>query len=242
MKSLVLPVFILLTGCALGSSNAENSAQISTINVSETGEQRLPTPTARDIIDGNRPYFIGPFDKLVIDVFGIEELSKREVQADATGNFSFPMAGTVQAGGKTPAEVEVVLRSRLSAAYIRDPQVTVNLKEAVSQVVTVEGQVVEPGIYPVIGKMTLLRAIAKAKGTAEFAKLDDVVIIREVDGQKYAGLYNLKQIRRGVYSDPEIFGNDVVVVGDSKARRMFKDFLQIVPLLTTPIIVALQRN
>ena len=108
--------------------------------------------------------------------------------------------------------------------------------------ITVDGQVKEPGLYPVIGKMTLMRAVATAKGTAEFAKLDDVVIFRTVNGQKLAALYNLKAIRRGYYNDPEVFANDVVVVGDSQARRLFKDALQLVPLLTTPLIVALQQK
>jgi polysaccharide export outer membrane protein len=57
-----------------------------------------------------------------------------------------------------------------------------------------------------------------------------------------AALYNLKAIRRGQYNDPEVFANDVVVVGDSAARRLFKDFLQVAPLLSTPIIVLLQGN
>ena len=100
----------------------------------------------------------------------------------------------------------------------------------------------EPGLYPVIGRMTLIRAVATAKGTDEFAKLDDVVVFRTVNGQQYAALYNLKSIRRGGYPDPEVFANDVVVVGDSAARRFFKNALQVAPLLTTPIILLLQGS
>jgi polysaccharide biosynthesis/export protein len=68
------------------------------------------------------------------------------------------------------------------------------------------------------------------------------VIFRTVKGQQLAALYNLKAIRRGNYQDPEVFANDVVVVGDSQARRLFKDALQFVPLLTTPLVIALQNN
>ena len=175
-------------------------------------------------------------------MFGIEDLSKKEVQTDASGRISFPLAGVVEAAGKTPAEVEDVLEERLRGRFVRDPQVTVNLKETVSQVITVDGQVKEPGLYPVIGRMTLMRAVATAKGTAEFAKLDDVVIFRTVKGQNMAALYNLKAIRNGAYADPEVYANDVVVVGDSAARRLFKDALQIVPLLTTPLILTLQNR
>ena len=210
------------------------------VQVAKSGE--LPPPERTDLVEQNRPYLIGPFDKLIIDVFGIDDLSKKEVQTDAGGRISFPLAGIVEAAGKTPAEVEEEIESRLRGRFVRDPQVTVNLKETVSQVITVDGQVKEPGLYPVIGRMTLMRAVATAKGSAEFAKLDDVVIFRTVGGQKMAALYNLKAIRRGYYDDPEVFANDVVVVGDSAGRRLFKDALQVAPLLITPLILLLQNR
>jgi polysaccharide biosynthesis/export protein len=228
----------MLASC--GSSQLGSTGTASDVTVVQQGA--LPEPMRVDLFEQNRPYLIGPFDKLTIDVFGIEELSTKEVQTDAGGRISFPLAGIMEAAGKTPSELEVEIEDRLRGQYVRDPQVTVNLKETVSQVITVDGQVREPGLYPVIGKMTLMRAVATAKGTAEFAKLDDVVIFRTVNGQKLAALYNLKAIRRGVYNDPEVFANDVVVVGDSAARRLFKDALQLVPLITTPLVVALQSG
>jgi polysaccharide biosynthesis/export protein len=241
-------VFVILAALAIASCAGtkplgEGSILLDgkpTVQIAQSGA--LPPPERTDLTEENRPYLIGPFDKLTIDVFGIEELSKKEVQTDAGGRISFPLAGIIAAAGKTPAEVEGIIEERLRGRFVRDPQVTVNLKETVSQVITVDGQVKEPGLYPVIGKMTLMRAVATAKGTAEFAKLDDVVIFRTVAGQKMAGLYNLKAIRRGNYDDPEVFANDVVVVGDSNGRRLFKDALQIVPLLTTPLILLLQNR
>jgi polysaccharide export outer membrane protein len=128
----------------------------------------------------------------------------------------------------------------LRVRYIKDPQITINLRETVSQVVTVDGAVRNPGLYPVVGRMTLIRAVATASGLSEFADQSDVVVFRTVNGQKYAALYNLKAIRRGVYDDPEVFANDIVVVGESEARRLFRDLLQLAPVLTTPLVVALQ--
>ncbi|WP_188236174.1 polysaccharide biosynthesis/export family protein [Sphingopyxis sp. LK2115] len=230
-----LPLVAMTSGCAAPQLGGSPHVRV-------IPADSLPEPGGGDTLSDERPYLIGPFDRLTIDVFGILELSKREVQTDASGRFSFPLAGVIQAAGKTPAEVEQDLRSKLMLAHIRDPQVTVNLKETGSQFVTVEGQVRKPGLYPVVGRMTLLRAIATAEGTAEFARLDEVVVFRTVEGQKYAALFNLKAIRRGAYADPDIHANDVVVVGDSASRRLFRDVLQVVPLLTTPIVVALQNN
>ncbi len=238
-RFLLLVLSAALASCG-GSSQLGGAGSISDVKVVESDV--LPEPTRLDLFEQNRPYLIGPFDKLIIDVFGIEELSKQEVQTDAGGRISFPLAGVITAAGKTPGELEEEIESRLRGQYVRDPQVTVNLKETVSQVVTIDGQVREPGLYPVIGRMTLMRAVAVAKGTAEFAKLDDVVIFRTVNGQKMAALYNLKAIRRGYYNDPEVFANDVVVVGDSQARRLFKDALQIAPTLLTPLVYILTTN
>ena len=197
----------------------------------------LPPPGRADVVARDRPYLIGPFDKLIIDVYGIDDLSKKEVQTDAGGRISFPLAGVIEAAGRTPGELEKIIADRLRERFVRDPQVTVNLKETVSQVVTVDGQVREPGNYPVIGRMTLMRVIATAKGTTEFAKLGQVVVFRTVNGQKMAGVYNLKSIRKGEYADPEVFANDVVVVDDSWRKHFMKDFLQIAPLMATPIIL-----
>lgn len=196
----------------------------------------FPAPERSDLVANDREYLIGPFDKLEIDVFGVEELNKREVQTDASGRMSFPLAGTIEAAGKTPAEVAVMIEDRLRERYIRDPQVTVNLKETVSQVITVDGQVREPGLYPVVGKMTLLRAIATAKGTTDVAQTKNVIVFRTVNGVKMAALFNLDAIRRGNYDDPEVYANDVIAVDESTAKRFFKDALTVAPTLTYALV------
>ncbi|MCP5395638.1 MAG: polysaccharide export protein [Sphingomonadaceae bacterium] len=200
----------------------------------------MPVPTATDLVVGARPVLVGPFDRLSIDVFGVSELS-RNVQADASGRFAYPLVGTVEAGGKTPTAIAQEIEARLRGDYVRNPQVTVNVTESLSQRLTVDGEVTKPGLYPVFGEMTLMRAIAQAEGASEYADLKDVVIFREVSGQRYAGLYNLAAIRRGVYADPAVYAKDVIIVGDSEARRMFDAVLRAAPLITTPIIV-LARN
>lgn len=240
--SVTMRILPLALAAALGLSACSSGGPLvgsDKVKIVKQGD--LPPPSRVDLATQERPYLIGPFDKIVIDVFGVEELSK-EVQADASGRISMPLVGTIDAAGRTPSELADMIAGALRGRFVRNPQVTINLKETVSQVVTVDGEVREPGLYPVIGRMSLMRAVATAKGTSEFAALDDVVIFRTVNNQRLAALYNLKAIRRGLYSDPEIFPNDVIVVGDSQARRLFKDVMQIIPMLTTPLVVALQSN
>ena len=199
----------------------------------------LPAPTRKDLSSSDRPYLIGPFDKLTIDVFGVADLS-REVQVDASGRISLPLVGPLPAAGRTPEELAADAAARL-ARYVKNPQVSVNLKETVSQVITVEGQVNKPGLYPVIGRMTLLRAMATAEGTTEFAKLQDVVIFRTVNGEKMVARFNVRDIREGRYEDPEVFANDVVIVGNNAARRLFRDILTVAPAIFSPLAVILTR-
>ena len=71
-----------------------------------------------------------------------------------------------------------------------------------------------------------------------FAKEDQVVLIlRTVDGQKYVGLYNLQALQRGNYTDPMLYPEDIVMVGDSPARRRFDTFLQIFSLVSSSIVL-----
>jgi polysaccharide biosynthesis/export protein len=232
-------VAALLAGCAYGPDGGR---------VGETGQVQvvaadsLPTPTIGDSLQQTRAYTIGPQDVLVIDIFGVEEMTGREFAVDAAGRISLPLAGSVEAAGKTPEQLAAAITEGLRKNYMRDPRVAVNVKEAVSQLVTVDGQVLQPGLYPVLGNMTLMDAVASAKGLGEFAKQDDVVVLRTVNGQRYAGVYNIAAIRRGNYPDPAIYANDVVVVGDSAALRRMKDLITVLPAITSPLIYILDGN
>ncbi len=231
---LVLAIVALATGCA-GREPLQSTAHL-TVVPDSTG---LPAPDRNDLTAADRPSLIGPLDTIQVDVFNVPDLS-REMQVDASGRISMPLAGTIEARGKTAGELADAVEAALRGRYVRNPEVTVNIKSSVSQVVTIDGQVIEPGLYPVTNQMTLMRALASAKGLSEFAREDDVVILRTVNGRKMAGLYNIAAIRRGMYDDPAIYANDVVVVGDSPQRRLFRDFISLSPLLAAPLVAFLQ--
>jgi polysaccharide biosynthesis/export protein len=223
----------LVAGCAGGQQLSSNGR----LTVVES--QGLPAPQRSDLTAPDRPSLIGPLDTIQVAVFNVPELSQ-ELQVDASGRISMPLVGTVDARGRTAGELAEAVAAALRGRYVRDPQVTVNIRNSISQVVTIDGQVVEPGLYPVTNQMTLLRAIASAKGLTEFARQEDVVILRTVGGRKMAGLYNIGAIRNGAYDDPAIYANDVVVVGDSPQRRLFRDFVSVAPFLAAPLIAILQ--
>lgn len=227
-----------LTAACLLAGCGSRPQLTSTPTLQVTDGKSLPAPTGGDLVGETRAYLIGPFDRLSVDVYGVPDLSK-QVQADASGKIQLPLVGEIQASNQTTAQLAEAIEARL-ARFVRRPDVSVNVTESVSQVLTVDGQVAQPGLYPVVGKMSLMRAVALAKGTTEFAKLDDVVVFRTVGGQRMAALYNLKAIRQGLYDDPEVFANDVVVVGDSPGRRLFKDILAATPLLVSPVVALIK--
>jgi polysaccharide biosynthesis/export protein len=224
-----------IAACSNGPVLGEGPEPLTVTKLSD-----LPPPTGADLVVASSPYRIGPFDKLQVTVFGVPELSGK-FQVDAAARLSLPLAGTIDAVGLTPAELGQAIDARLRGNFVKNPQVSVNLEETTSQVYTVDGQVGQPGSYPALGNITLMRAVANAKGAGEFARLDDVVVFRSVGGRPMAALYNLGAIRRGTYPDPKIYANDIVMVGDSKSKRLFQQFVQMFPLLTTPLVIGLER-
>jgi len=225
---------LLVAGCSTPSLVGSETIQI-------VPGAALPAPQGVGAVNLDREYVFGPGDRLSIDVFGAPELSKT-VQADSTGRIALPLVGELDVSGATPSQLAETVEDRLRGRYVRSPQVTVNLVEGLSKVITVDGEVKDPGLYPVMGRTTLMRAIARAKGMTEFAQQKHVVVFRTVDNQQMAALYDLRAIRRGMYEDPEVYANDVVVVGEANARRLFDIVLQGAAILTTPIVAVIQRR
>jgi polysaccharide export outer membrane protein len=227
-------VATLLAGCATPQPPT-STEQLTVVDTNGV----LPPPDRGDLTAGDRPALIGPLDTIQVDVFNVSALS-REMQVDASGRIAMPLAGTIDARGRTAAELADAIETALRQRYVRNPEVIVNIKNSVSQVATIDGQVNDPGLYPVTNQMTLMRIIASARGMSEFARQEEVVILRTVGDRRMAGLYDVAAIRRGAYPDPAIYANDVIIVGDSPQRRLFRDIISASPLLVAPLIAILQ--
>lgn len=175
-------------------------------------------------------YRIGPLDKLNITVFQVKDLTLDEVQVDGSGRVFLPLIGVVMAAGKTTQELSTEIADRLRGQFLQSPQVAVWVAEAISQKVTVDGSVVEPGVYTMSGPTTLLQAVAMAKGPdLKYANLSRVAVFRTINGQRNAAVFDLKAIRAGRAADPVILGNDVVVVEGSAVKGMFREILSALP-------------
>lgn len=225
LKALVAAAAIFgLVGCA---TNREFGLAPE-IEVAQLTELPAPkTPTA---------YTIRRQESLEIFVAEAEALSGTYL-TDAEGYLSFPYVGDLLVVGKTPAEVARMIANGLRGEYVIDPQVRVQPTTVPELTISVGGEVEEPGTFPSATSQSLIRAVNNAGGLTDYAKNDDVLILRTVDGQRYVGLYNLQAIQRGNYGDPMLYPEDIVMVGDSPARRRFDTFLQIFSLVSTGIVL-----
>ena len=168
-------------------------------------------------------YKITASDLLEIEVFGVEDL-KRTVRVNTAGSITIPLVGMVQVAGLTATEAEAVIAKRYGADYLQNPQVSVFIKEFTTQRVTIDGAVNKPGIYPLTGQITLLRALALAGGGGQLANMEDVLLFRSSGvGPQEVFKYDVKKIRKGELEDPLLKGDDLVVVNRSATREFLKD-------------------
>ncbi|WP_168191408.1 polysaccharide biosynthesis/export family protein [Thermomonas aquatica] len=194
----------------------------------------LPAPdttAASGAYEGATDYRIGAQDLLEISIFGVQELNK-EVRVNSNGQVSLPLIGGMMAGGKTIPEFEAELAKKYSEGFLQNPQVSVFVKEFTSQRITLEGAVAKPGIYPITGRTSLLQAIALAGGVDDkLADLGGIVLMRKVAGKRQAAVYDLREVRRGNIEDPQLYGDDIIVVEQSGSKTAFRRFIESMPIL-----------
>jgi len=181
-----------------------------------------PSEGAGTTILSNRQYRIGPSDEIEVEVFQVPDLSGVE-KVNARGYINMPLIGRVLVAGLTQEQAEKLIADKLKAEYLQDPQVNIDIKDYVSQQVTVLGSVKSPGVYPLKGPTTLLQVVALAGGPISIADVSTVLVFRANEkGEVMGYIVNLGEIQTGAKKDPKVVGNDRVVVPRSGSRAMIK--------------------
>ena len=221
--SLVLLAFpaVLLSGC--GGSRMDTSQM--------TAAQPAVMVDA-PVGSADAAYRIGVGDKLAVRVFQVPDLSFDELVVDTSGNIQMPLIGSVQSAGRTSTEMSSDIAARLGARFLRNPQVTVSVAEAASQKITVDGAVAKPGVYEMRGSTSLLQAVAMAQGPSAVADLSKVAVFRTIDGQRSVALFDLASIREGRASDPQVYGDDIIVVDTSRLSVFMREIVAALPGLS----------
>lgn len=214
-------LMILVCGCGGPSMNLDQMVAAQPVDLHNV--QTVASPSVE--------YRIGVGDKLDVRVFQVEDLSFEALVVDTSGNIQLPLIGAVRGAGRTAGEMASDIAGRLAAQYLRDPQVTVTVKEAASQKITVDGAVTKPGVYEMRGSTSLLQAVAMAEGPTRVADLTKVAVFRTIDGRRSVALFDLAAIRQGRASDPQVLGDDVIVVDASRLNSALREVVGALPAL-----------
>lgn len=148
-------------------------------------------------------YIIGNSDVLAITVWKEPEIS-RSIPVRPDGKISLPLAGELQAAGRTPLQLEQDISGKLKS-YITNPDVTVIVQEINSEKFNVLGRVSRPGTYPLTASTTVLDALATAGGFMDFAKQKGVYILRRSPGGGQTRLdFNYKDVIKGKHTEQNV--------------------------------------
>jgi polysaccharide export outer membrane protein len=167
---------------------------------------------------------IGVGDQIFITVFGQADMSA-EVTVNENEQVTLSLIGTLKVGGLAPPAIEKLIAQRLKdGEYLRNPQVSVQVRQVRSQMVSVLGEVARPGRFPIVGKLTVLEVLATAGGLT--LRADRTVSLLRRNSAKSGGsdrqeipirLDQLPDAARGEL-DVELKNDDVVFVA---AQKMF---------------------
>ncbi len=119
------------------------------------------------LVSPDEDYRIGPGDVLEIQIGDAPELSTSGVRVNANGTFLMHYIGRVPAKDKTVEELQNYIADRLRGRYLKDPQVTVIVKQINSRTFFIQGAVRSPGVYQIEGAPSLLTLISVAGGLAD---------------------------------------------------------------------------
>jgi polysaccharide export outer membrane protein len=122
--------------------------------------------TSPVLVSPDQDYRIGPNDVIDVQIENAPELS-RTFRVTAAGTFLMPYLGRITAVRKTPEELSQWIADRLRGDYLKDPKVTVGVKEYNSRSFFIQGAVKTPGVYQIEGRPSLLELITLAGGLAD---------------------------------------------------------------------------
>ncbi|MEZ4468544.1 MAG: polysaccharide biosynthesis/export family protein [bacterium] len=157
---------------------------------------------------------LGPGDVVEIRVYQEKELSGL-YRLSSDGTFRFPLVGEVNAEGMSPGQLSEVLVGKLRDGFLRDPQVSVLVKEFNSKKIFVLGMVAKPGTFPFEDEMTIVQAVTLAGGLTPLAEKNGIVLTRTVEGQERKFVVPFEQIGLGRAPNVVLEPGDIVFVPES---------------------------
>lgn len=134
---------------------------------------------------------------------------------EANGKVKLPYLGMIQAEGLTRLQLEAFLTEKFKD-YTKEPVVNVRF---LNYNFSVLGEVIKPGRYNMpTERTTILEALSIAGDMNEMGRRENVLVIREVDGQRNYARLNL--LSKDLFKSPYYYlkTNDVIYVEPFKTR------------------------
>jgi polysaccharide export outer membrane protein len=162
-------------------------------------------------------YVIGEEDTLAVSVWKEPELSVtggEGLVVRPDGKISLPLINDVRASGKTVEQLRNEITAKLEEFMEVPPVVSVIVLKAHGQKVIVMGQVVKPNIYALGRPTTVLDLLARVGGFTPQAKVKNILIVRQENGQELKFPFNYKDAIKGKNLQQNILllGGDMVLV------------------------------
>ena len=175
-------------------------------------EPKEPAGIPNSFIQNDPGFILGPDDVLEISAWKDDSLTKKVV-VRPDGKISFPLIGDIKAQGKTVEELQRVIEKKIQV-FVPDIPVSVVIVTVRSPRVYVVGKVSTPGKYIMVEKMRVMQVLSMAGGMTPFADKDDILIIRNLNGQQKTFKFNYTQAAKGKNLDQNIELNpgDTIVV------------------------------
>ena len=158
------------------------------------------------------PYTLLPGDTLRISVWKEPDM-QRDIVVRPDGRFSFPLVGDVIAVNRTVTEIQDEMTASLER-FIPEVVLTVSVTAALGNKIYVIGQVQQPGQFVVNPMVDVVQALAMAGGTTPFAAVNDILILRRVDGRQTVMTFKFGDVTKGRNLEQNIVlrAGDVVLV------------------------------
>lgn len=222
MKTAVSLALVIVASATLAAQTPARPAQPPPQPRPATPQTRTPAPAAATPAKPGDPqpegvtppsdYVIGPDDVLGVIVWREQDLST-DVKVRPDGKVSLPLVNDIQAGGLTPEQFREKVTTAVTK-FVEAPSVTIIVKQINSRQVFVLGEVTKPGPYPLTAPTTVLQLLALTGGPTPYAKLDEIAVMRTIDGKTTRMLFNYKEVSRGRKIEQNIMlrpGDTVIV-------------------------------
>ncbi|HCF61000.1 MAG TPA: polysaccharide biosynthesis protein [Myxococcales bacterium] len=157
---------------------------------------------------------LGVNDVLEIRVYQESDLTGI-FRVSAEGTIDYPFCGRVKAALLTSSALADQLTRCLENGYLKNPQVTVFLKEYNSKKIFVFGEVQKPGTFPFEDKMSIVQAITLAGGFGKLAAKNSVIVTRLVDGEERKFKVPVEGIAEGRDKNFALQPGDIVYIPES---------------------------